>query len=330
MLTKRQNMLECIKGGNPDRYVNQYEALGMIMPSLLSDKTHLATEGYMVDAWGCYQTSVPGQPGLFPMHDDAHRVIKDITEWRSQVKIPGDISSGEIWEPLAAQAEAIDRNEQFVTVGVIPGIFERVHHLCEITEALVNFYEEPEAVKDLIKEITEWELRIAEESIKWLKPDCLFHHDDWGTKVSTFISTDMFEEFLLEPYKQVYGYYKDHGVELIVHHCDSFGETLVPYMIDMGIDVWQGTLRETNDIPKLIQQYGDKITFMGAIETAYIDKPDWTMDEVRAEVEAAIAAVNSKTSFIPCLTSGMNMSGYPGVYDAVSEVIDEISKRDFA
>ena len=38
MLTKRQNLLETIKGGNPDRFVNQYEALvcqdtmfGMIM-----------------------------------------------------------------------------------------------------------------------------------------------------------------------------------------------------------------------------------------------------------------------------------------------------------
>mgnify|MGYP006870779339 FL=1 len=27
MLTKKQNLLECIRGGNPDRYVNQWEAL---------------------------------------------------------------------------------------------------------------------------------------------------------------------------------------------------------------------------------------------------------------------------------------------------------------
>lgn len=31
MLTKRQNLLETIRGGNPDRLVNQFEALGMIM-----------------------------------------------------------------------------------------------------------------------------------------------------------------------------------------------------------------------------------------------------------------------------------------------------------
>ncbi|WP_102374219.1 uroporphyrinogen decarboxylase family protein [Raoultibacter massiliensis] len=330
MLTKRQNLLECIRGGNPDRYVNQYEALGLIMASPLSDYSHKETDHYIIDAWGCYQMQIEGQPGLFPMHDMEHRVITDITEWRDQVKIPGSVDDSAFWEPIAARAEAIDRNEQFVCSAIIPGIFERVHHLCEITEALVNFYEEPEEMHALIDEIVEWELRLAEAHIKYVKPDALFHHDDWGTQISTFMAPEMFEEFLLEPYKQVYGYYKDHGVELIVHHSDSFGETLVPYMIDMGIDIWQGTLRSSNDIPKLVDTYGGKIAFMGGIESQIIDKPDWTEDEVREEVERALSEIGRTTGFIPCLTAGLNDSGYPGVYDAVSRVIDECSRRDFA
>ena len=31
MLTPKQNMLEVIKGGNPDRYVNQYEAVQLLI-----------------------------------------------------------------------------------------------------------------------------------------------------------------------------------------------------------------------------------------------------------------------------------------------------------
>lgn len=33
MLTKRQNLLETIHGGNPDRFVNQYEYLNILMGS---------------------------------------------------------------------------------------------------------------------------------------------------------------------------------------------------------------------------------------------------------------------------------------------------------
>ena len=41
MLTPRQNMMEVIKGGNPDRFVKQYEALEFVMttPYLLEYPT---------------------------------------------------------------------------------------------------------------------------------------------------------------------------------------------------------------------------------------------------------------------------------------------------
>ncbi len=330
MLTKRQNLIECIRGGSPDRYVNQYEAFALIMASPLSDRSHLADEGYLIDAWGCYQQSIPGQPGLFPMHDLDHRVITDICAWRDQVRVPGDLDDPAFWAPIAERAAAVDRTEQFVTSAVFPGVFERVHHLCEITEALVGFYEEPDEMHALIDQVVDYELRLADAHLKYVKPDALFHHDDWGTQISTFLAPEMFEEFLLEPYKRIYGYWRDHGVELIVHHSDSFGETLVPFMVEMGVDIWQGTLRTTNDIPALIDRFGGQITFMGGIESQIVDKPDWTREEVRAEVDAALAAVGRTTGFIPCLTSGLDSSGYPGVYDAVSAEIDRCSARDFA
>ena len=34
--------------------------------------------------------------------------------------------------------------------------------------------------------------RQAEEICKYLKPDGLFHHDDWGSQTSTFMSPEMF------------------------------------------------------------------------------------------------------------------------------------------
>ena len=65
------------------------------------------------------------------------------------------------------------------------------------------------------------ELSLAEEICSHTHPDAIFHHDDWGSQRSTFLSPAMFDDFYLDAYKQVYGYYKAHGVELIVHHSDS-------------------------------------------------------------------------------------------------------------
>ncbi len=298
------------------------------MPTINYDMSHVADEQYFIDDWDVYQ-KMQGNMGVFPMHDMEHRVIKDITNWRNEIKMPKSPDVPEIWEPLQARAEAVDRNEEFVTSVCIPGMLERCHPLMELTECMAAFYEEPEEMEELIEVITEYELEIAKCHIKYIKPDALLHHDDWGTKLSSFMAPDMLEEFFLKPYQRVYGYYKEHGVEYIVHHSDSYGETLLPMMEKVGIDVWQGCLRTTNNLPQLIKDWGGKITFMGGVENAMIDKPEWTEEEVIAEVNTAIDFAQSKTFFIPCMTSGLNSSNFDGVYDLVSRTIDERSKIDF-
>lgn len=45
MLTKKQNLLETIHGGNPDRFVNQFEALGMIMANPVSARNRRPGRG---------------------------------------------------------------------------------------------------------------------------------------------------------------------------------------------------------------------------------------------------------------------------------------------
>jgi uroporphyrinogen-III decarboxylase len=196
-----------------------------------------------------------------------------------------------------------------------------------VDDTLTNFYEEPEYIREMIDFITEYELGFAEEYIKHLKPDCLFHHDDWGHQYSSFISPEMFEEFLLPTYKKIYGYYKRNGVEIVIHHSDSYAANLVPAMIEMGVDVFQGCL-STNNIPQLIKDYGPKISFMGSLDNGKLDREDWTRDLIREEVEK-VCRENGKHYFIPCLTAGGEGSNFPGVYEAVSEEIDRMSQKMF-
>lgn len=135
----------------------------------------------------------------------------------------------------------------------------------------------------------------------------------------------MFEEFFLPAYKKIYGYYKDNDVDLIVHHSDSYAANLVPYMIEMGIDIWQGVMT-TNNTPELIKKYGGQISFMGDIDSGVVDSPAWTPEIVAKEVERACKNCG-KLYFIPNLTQGLNLSSFPGVYDCASEAIDKTSKE---
>ena len=326
MLTKKQNLLETINGGNPDRYVNQYEALGIVLGNPSGEV--MAQPGQtMVSGWGVTFSWPLGTPGQFPVHDAEHLVVKDIENWREYVHAPKVKFPEEAWIPFVQQAEAIDRNEQFVMPFVAPGVFEQCHNLTEISNCLTYLALYPDEMKDLIKYITDWELELAEEYCKYLKPEGVFHHDDWGTQISTFMSPDMFAEFFLPAYKEIYGYYIDHGADLIVHHCDSYAATLVPYMIEAGIKIWQGP-QSTNNLPELIEKYGDKITFMGGIDSGIVDRPDWTPEHIEKVTREVCDACGTKY-FIPCASQGLWISTFPGVYDSVSAAIDKISKEKF-
>ncbi|MDR3343524.1 MAG: hypothetical protein LBT14_12230 [Treponema sp.] len=193
VLTKRQNFLETIRGGKSDRFVNQYEFLSLLLGvDPIIGASPMPTPGGpdVVNAWGVTIQWGAGQPGPFPVHDAAHKVIKDSTRWKDVVKMPRLDYPDSAWESSEKMADAIDRKEVFAAVGYT-GLFEQLHYLMGIDDCLVNFYEEPEAMKELIK---------------------------------------------------------SHGVEIIVHHSDSYTANLVPQMIEMGIDVFQGNIKRCSRI----------------------------------------------------------------------------------
>ena len=326
MLTAKQNLLETIKGGNPDRFVNQYEFMELLV--FLPGFKYALTPGERVtDSWGVTFDFPEGQIGCFPLQDDEHKVLKDITQWETVVKSPVLDTSDEAWGPSIEIANAVDRNEKFVAACHMPGVFEMTHHMMGMEDALMALYEEPECMHGLIERITNFELERAQMIVDRIKPDALFHHDDFGGQKSTFISPDMFKEFFLAPYKKIYKFWKDNGVELIVHHSDSYAATFVPHMIEMGIDIWQGAMT-TNDIPKMIKEYGGQISFMGGLDSAEVDFPKWTPKICAEHVERTCKSCG-KHYFIPCLTQGLNFSSFPGVYEEVSVQIDKMSKKMF-
>ncbi|QSX09058.1 uroporphyrinogen decarboxylase [Alkalibacter rhizosphaerae] len=326
MLTIKQNLKEVMTGGNPDRFVKQYEPFTMIMNTPIT-RLKPPIGGEIVNEWGITVRWPEGQLGAFPVHDEEHKLVKDITKWREVVKAPDIIKPDEAWKPAQEAVAAIDKNEKYATVFVAPGIFEHLHYFMGMEDALMNFYEEPEYMKEIIDFLVDWEIKLADEFIKHLKPDALFHHDDWGSQLNSFISPATFEEFLLPAYKKIYGHYKANGVELIVHHSDSYAANLVPFMIEMGIDIWQGVM-STNDTPELIKQYGGQITFMGDVDSGVIDFPGWTEEIVQKEIERACRNCG-KLYFIPGASQGLAISSFPGVYEATDAAIDRMTEEMF-
>ena len=77
MLTPKQNMLEVIKGGNPDRFVNQYEAVQLLFhPFMFANPLLEPGQENVVNAWGVTNTFPKGVPGSFPVHTPDKIVVR--------------------------------------------------------------------------------------------------------------------------------------------------------------------------------------------------------------------------------------------------------------
>ncbi len=328
MLTARENFLECIQGGNPDRFVNQYEFIKLLMsPTALQSPFLQKGEPDRKNSWGVTYSFPNNVPGGFPVHTPDKVVIKDIEHWQDYVHAPTLDMPEEHWAIFKEQYDAVDTSKALKAAFVAPGLFEQCHHLGEIVNTLQNLAEYPDEMHDLIKYLKDYELGLAELICSKLHPDTLFHHDDWGGQNTTFMSKGMFEEFYVEPYKEIYKYYHDHGVQVIIHHSDSYAATLVPCMIEMGIDVWQGCF-STNNLPELIRKYGGQISFMGGIENCLIDHEGWSREEIRQVLEKTVEECGMKY-FIPCIAQGGPGSVFPGVYKMLGEEIDRYNSEHF-
>ncbi|MBQ1892166.1 MAG: uroporphyrinogen decarboxylase [Firmicutes bacterium] len=329
MLTARENMRRCVKNEGPDRYVNQYEALKpMSTPLAFHNPRPRRGEADKVNAWGVTYSYPMNVPAGFPVHTPDKLVVKDIENWRDYVKAPSLDWPEEEWEKMEAAYASVDRTKAYACTFVTPGIFEQTHHLCSIDQVLLYYMINEEEMTDMIKYITEWELKFAEKFINRLHPDAILHHDDWGSETNTFLRPSMFDDYFLEPYKQIYGYYHDHGVELIIHHSDSYGANIVPEMIEMGIDVWQGPMH-TNNVPELVKKWGKQITFMGEIDNKFVDFDNATYDDCVKAARNAIESVGTMEGFIPCITQGGPGSLYVGGYEGLWQAIDEYNIEKF-
>lgn len=328
MLTIKENVRETLKGGKPDRFVDQYSYLAFVAdPIMMEIGPHIKPGETKKNGWGvtiCYQE---GTPGPFPLCEGEYKLLDDITKWREVIKAPRTKFSDEEWAPFVEMASKVDRNEVYLTASVYTGIFEKLHYFMGMEDAMMNFYEEPEEMHALIDFLVDWEISEAKEIIDHIHPDAVFHHDDWGSQKSSFMSPAMFEEFLEPAYKKIYGFWKENGVELVIHHSDFYAANLVPSMIRMGIDIWQGAVYE-NDIPAVLKEYGGQISIQGGMDCGKYDTPDWSVEKIHAGLEELFEKTGGKY-IIPSMTMGGPASVYPGVYDAVSAEINKFSEIYF-
>ncbi len=132
------------------------------------------------------------------------------------------------------------------------------------------------------------------------KLDILLTGDDFGSQDSLLISPEMWTEFIGDGFADYIGIAKSYKI-LVMHHTCGSVRTLIPLMIERGLDILQSLQPEASGmVPRELKaEFGEKLAFHGGIS---IQKtlPFGTPNDVRSEVRDRIEAFAPGGGYILC------------------------------
>ena len=235
------------------------------------------------DIWGV--NYVPTyETGNAMLPEPNNFILKDIRKWRDVIKAP-DLS-GVDWPTMIKNQldkAGIDRSKTLLSLGLHFGYFQLLMSFMGFSEGLVAMYEEPDEVKDLMNYVCDFYMEIGEKVIDIYKPDVLNLTDDTAAWKASFISADMYREFLVPNHDRWAKMGRDRGLVLTMHNCGKC-EDVVDEFVKMGVTVWDPA-QTSNDILAIKAKYGRKLCIAGAWDpSGRLLEPDTTEEEIRASV----------------------------------------------
>ena len=252
------------------------------------------------DSWGTSFVFAEGSPGPHPLANEDALVIKDIEKWKDYVKPPSLI--GLDWTEAQRLASEVDRNELFVCCYCSGGLFERSHHLMGFENALMNYMLYEDEMAELLSVIADFKIAYIKEVAKYMKPDVIFYHDDWGSKSNLFLRPELWRRLIKPLHTEIVKTAHDCGI-MFMHHADCICQPIVEDMVEMGIDIWQGAIAQ-NDICEIQRVTKGMLPMIGGIDGPKIDVENITEAEIRAEIRRAIDTYCPGGKFFPSIPYG--------------------------
>ena len=243
----------------------------------------------LIDDWGATWEQRPGVP-YYEIVDVPlrHASVADLSTYPWP-----DLAHPARFEGLAAEAKALRENTPYaiVALGYLT-IFEHIQILRGLDTWLTDLAADPEFAHAILRKVTDLMVAGLEKYLDAVGPfiDLITFSDDLGSQRAPLISPKMYRR-MIKPYQaEVIAVIKRRSKAKVFFHSCGNVYPLIGDFIEIGVDVLnpvQVSAGEMGDTARLKREFGDKITFCGAIDTQWV-LPHGTIGDVRAEVRRRI------------------------------------------
>lgn len=186
----------------------------------------------------------------------------------------------------------------YYIVGVtVCTIFETAWALRGLEQLMLDLIEDPELADRILDIPYRYHLAAAQRLVK-MGVDMIWTGDDIGTQHGMMISPPMWRRFLKPRMAQFVSSLKGLNPRVkVAYHSDGNIESVVPELIEIGVDVLNPVQPRSMDPARLKRRFGDRLCFWGTIDEQHT-LPFGTPDDVRAEITSRLAEVGTRGGLI--------------------------------
>jgi uroporphyrinogen decarboxylase len=317
MMTARENLLEILQFGAPERVVSTFPSYEI---GYLGGKRQGYGDGAApvravgerwTDVWGIgyekAQPDVPAYPCEHPIPTPGD--LKDY-EW---LDADDERICGRIYE----EYEGFSGGDVFLSGGLPNLLWERAYKLVGMQNLMEYFYTEPNFVKDVFRRITEFHLGIAEHYLK-LGVESIGSSDDLGMQSGAMFSPQIMQEFFMPEYRRIIGTFRSRGVLFGLHSCGNVSAFLDDF-IDLGITSLHPVQVTANDLDHVRSVTQGRLALHGGISN--ITVTNGPVEAIEAEVRTRLWQLGRSGGYICGVDQSMPASAehWQALRDAVEE-----------
>lgn len=269
MMTDKQNSLEIIRFGKPERLVTQppghrtaYFGANHEDPAGgPGNDGPIGTK--WTDIWGAGWEKEQDGVMAFPRH---HPLADPIAALKTYVWPNPDDDRICAW--VYEKAKGHDRTATFLSGSHRETLWEKSYVLGGMENMMCAFYTEPEMVREILHRIMDFQLGIARHYLA-VGIEIANLGDDLGTQLAPILSPDLIREFLVPEYRRLFELYHRHGVMISFHSCGNITPILDIFM-ELKVDILNPLQATANDLGEVRRLTAGKMCLHGGVRSDLI------------------------------------------------------------
>jgi len=159
-------------------------------------------------------------------------------------------------------------------------LYERAWTLRGIENLLLDFYNNPDFVHELLDAICNYNLAQIDKALEY-DIDSVYFGDDWGQQHGLIMGYDLWKEFIFPRLKRMYEHVRNAGKFVMIHSCGDVDE-LFDDLISIGLNSFNPFQPEVMDVYDILPRYRGRLAFHGGLSMQKV-LPFGSKEEVIAE-----------------------------------------------